>query len=256
MIPKIIHYCWFGGEPKPKSVLRCIRSWQKYCPDFEIREWTEKDFDVTQHEFTRQAYEAKAWGFVTDYIRLWAIYHYGGIYMDTDVQVLKDLTPLLEHGAYVGFERDEYVNLGHGFGAEKGHPFVKAHLEMYDTIRFVNDDGTLDKTPIPHHTTRCLRAFGMQDDTGVVQQLGDIAVYPRDYFSPKSFATGILTLTPNTYSIHQFDASWFDDTRQEEKLARWKRAQRKARKAWLKKCLCCVLGPRGFDTLKRWVHRR
>lgn len=255
MIPKIIHYCWLGGAPKPQSVLRCIRSWKKFCPDYEIREWTEKDFDVMQHEYTRQAYETKAWGFVTDYIRLWVIYHYGGIYMDTDVQVIKDLTPLLEHSAYVGFERDEYVNLGHGFGAEKGHPFIKAHMDMYDTIRFLNEDGSLNKIPIPHHTTRCLRAYGLQNDTGSVQRLGDIVVYPRDYFSPKSFVTGILTLTPNTYSIHQFDASWFDDKQQEEKKSRWKKAKRKVRHARIREWLCGILGERRFNTLRRWLRK-
>lgn len=251
MIPKVIHYCWFGGAPKPKSMLRCIRSWEKYCPDFEIREWTEKDFDVTQNEYARQAYEEKAWGFVTDYVRLWILYHHGGIYMDTDVQVIRDLTPLLEHKVYVGFERDEFVNLGHGFGAEKGHPFIKAHMEMYDTLRFRNEDGTLNKLPIPHYTTRCLREYGLQTDCGTVQQLQDIVVYPKEYFSPKSFLTGELTVTPNTYSIHQFDASWFDDRQQEEKRTRWKKAKKKARKAKLKSWLCKLLGEECFDALKR-----
>lgn len=260
MIPKVIHYCWFGGAPKPQSVLRCIRSWKKHCPDFEIREWTENDIDITQSKYAQQAYDAKAWGFVSDYARLWIIYHYGGIYMDTDVQIIKDLTPLLEHGAYVGFERQEFVNLGHGFGAEKGHQFVKAHMEMYDTLRFINEDGSLNKVTIPHYTTKCLHQYGLRSDSGEIQRLGDIVVYPREYFSPKDFISGMLSVTPNTYSIHQFDASWYDDEQQEAKKKRWKKAKQKTRKNKLKQLLRVtlqrLLGDARFEALKQRIRKR
>ena len=171
MIPKIIHYCWFGGAPKPKSVLRCIDSWKKYCPDFEIREWTEQEFDITQNEYTRQAYEAKAWGFVPDYIRLWITYNYGGIYLDTDVQVIKDLTPLCVNSAFAGFQEDGYVALGLGFGAEAGNPVIGAHMEQYEHLRFCNDDGTLNKTASPEYTTQLLLGMGLDPNNGARQKL-------------------------------------------------------------------------------------
>lgn len=211
MIPKVIHYCWFGGNPLPESAVRCIESWKKHCPDFEIRQWTEKDFDITQNEYTKQAYEVKAWGFVPDYIRLWIIYNYGGVYLDTDVQVVKDLTPLLEHSAYAGFEDEKSVNFGQGFGAEKGNPAIYAHMKMYDTLRFVNEDGSLNRTASPRYTTLCLKERGLKVNDGTVQQLDGITIYPTEYFCPKDFVTGETNVTNNTYSIHQFDASWYSE---------------------------------------------
>lgn len=225
-IPKIIHYCWFGGAPKPTSVLRCIDSWRKYCPDFEIREWTEKDFDISQNEYTRQAYEAKAWGFVPDYIRLWIIYHYGGIYLDTDVQIIKDLSPLLENSAFMGFEDASHINLGQGFGAETGNEVILDNMRLYDTLRFINEDGTLNKTPSPIYTTNILLAHGLQQNIDAIQFIDGVSIYPSEYFCPKSFFTGITTVTPNTYSIHQFDASWYTEEQEIAKQARWKRKKR------------------------------
>ena len=208
MIPKTIHYCWFGGAPKPESVLYCINSWKKYCPDFEIREWTEKDFDVTQNEYTRQAYEAKIWGFVPDYIRCWIIYNYGGIYLDTDVEVIKDLSPLCNNPAFAGFETHTHVAFGLGFGAEAGNPIIDAHMKMYDKLQFLKEDGTYNKIPSPQYTTQVLREFGLQEDNGKVQDLGDIHIYPHDYFNPYDWKFDKLRVTSNTYSIHHYDASW------------------------------------------------
>lgn len=227
MIPKVIHYCWFGGAPKPKSVLRCINSWKKHCPDFEIREWTEKDFDVTQNEYTRQAYEAKAWGFVPDYIRLWIIYHHGGIYLDTDVQVIKDLSPLCNHHAFAGFQEDGYVALGLGFGAEPGNPFIGAHMQQYDELRFLNSDGTVNRTPSPVYTNLLLKKRGLDACNGDTQDLGDVIIFSKDCFCPKDFTSGITRVTQNTYSIHQFDASWYSEEQQEKKNKRWKEARRR-----------------------------
>lgn len=223
MIPRIIHYCWFGGAPKPESVQKCINSWKKFCPDYEIREWTEADFDVGQNRYCRQAYEAKAWGFVPDYIRLWIIYHYGGIYLDTDVQVLKSYDPLLTHQAFVGFEKDtnHYVNLGQGFGAEAGNRFVRDNMRMYDALEFTLSDGTYNKTPSPVYTTSVLEQHGLARDKNQIQILDCVTVYPTDYLCPKSFSTGIVERTKNTYSIHHFDASWYSDEMQQNKKKRW-----------------------------------
>lgn len=228
MIPKIIHYCWFGGAPKPESVLRCINSWKKYCPDYEIREWTEKNFDVTQNLYCQQAYEAKAWGFVPDYIRLWIIYHYGGIYLDTDVQIVRSFNKLLSNKAFAGFERDtgNYVALGLGFGAEPGNPFIKEHMQQYDSLTFINSDGSYNKKPSPQYTTEILTRYGLGPDCEKIQHLEHITIYPTEYFCPMSFQTGIIHRTNNTYSIHLYDASWYDDTQQVAKLQRWKSERR------------------------------
>ena len=139
MIPKVIHYCWFGGAEKPASVKRCIKNWQKVCPDYEIREWTEKDFDVRINDYCREAYDAKVWGFVPDFIRLWIIYNHGGIYLDTDVELLKPIDDFLEKDAWFGYMRSTNpdgttfteINTGSGFGSVAGNPFLKKLLDQY-----------------------------------------------------------------------------------------------------------------------------
>lgn len=259
MIPKVIHYCWFGGAPKPKSVLRCIDSWKKHCPDFEIREWSEKDFDITQNKYTQQAYEAKAWGFVPDYIRLWIVYNYGGFYLDTDVQVIKDLSPLCDNPAFAGFENNIHVALGLGFGAEAGNPVIEAHMKMYDQLQFKNEDGTYNKTPSPRYTTQLLSEYGLQEDNNNVQNLGDILIYPREYFCPKNFTTGITNVTRNTYSIHQFDASWFSEEQQKAKLKRWKELRRKELLYNIRytpnRIVKSILGKERYENLKRRLKK-
>ena len=259
MIPKVIHYCWFGGAPKPKAVLRCIDSWKKHCPDFEIREWTEKDFDVTQNEYTQQAYEAKAWGFVPDYIRLWIIYNYGGFYLDTDVQVIKDLSPLCKHPAFAGFENQTHVALGLGFGAEIENPIIETHMKMYDDLQFFKEDGTYNKTPSPQYTTRLLKEFGLHEDDNKVQNLGDIIIYPKEYFCPKSFSSGITKVTPKTYSIHQFDASWYSEEQQAAKNKRWVEARNAEYKHYImhipNRILMTILGSERYEGLKRRLKK-
>lgn len=223
MIPKVIHYCWFGGAPKPESVLRCIDSWKKKCPDFEIREWNEDNIDVSMNEYTRQAYEEKCWGFVPDYLRLWIIYNYGGIYLDTDVQVVKNMTPLLTNKGYAGYEADtgKMVAFGLGFGAEAGNPLIEEHMQLYDNLQFRLPDGSLNKVASPIYSTKLLEEHGLDRGKAGIQILQDFVVYPEDYFCPKSFETGLTRRTKNTYSIHHYDASWYTE---EERVA-WKKGQ-------------------------------
>lgn len=146
-IPKVLHYCWFGGAPKPKNIQNCIRSWKKYCPDYEIIEWNEQNFDVSQSLYTRQAYDARRWAFVADYARLKILYEQGGIYMDTDVELLRPLDDLLAYPAFFGFQHNNEVATGLSFGAEAHSPVVKALLDDYDSLPFLLPDGSCDLTP-------------------------------------------------------------------------------------------------------------
>lgn len=257
MIPNIIHYCWFGDKPKPHSVLRCIESWKKHCPDFEIREWTERDFDVTQNEYTRQAYEAKAWGFVPDYIRLWIIFNHGGFYLDTDVQVIKNLSPLCSYPAFAGFENNEQVALGLGFGAEARNPVIEAQMKEYETLQFINPDGTYNKTPSPKYTTRIMKKLGLERCNGSIQDLCDIVILPIDYLCPKDFYSGITKITENTYSIHHYDASWYDEDMQKRKIERWKKAKKEYVEDYLlhlpNHILIGVLGKDKYAKLKKFI---
>lgn len=225
-IPKIIHYCWLGGNPKPESVLKCIESWKKYCSDYEIREWNESNLDIAINDYTRQAYEAKAWGFVPDYLRLWIIYNYGGIYLDTDVQVIRNFDPLLKEAGFSGFEDRENISFGLGFGAEAGSPLIEKQMQVYDNLKFFNADGSLNRTPSPAYITPVMIAEGFHADDGSIQRINGFACYPPEYFCPKSFSTGITKVTKRTYSIHQFDASWYSE---EEQLQRrqWEKAARR-----------------------------
>lgn len=231
-IPKIIHYCWLGGKPKPESVLKCIESWRKFCPDYEIKEWNESNLDVFANEYTRQAYEAKAWGFVPDYLRLWIIYTYGGIYLDTDVQIIKSFDSLLSFPAFAGFERGTgdsegyYVNFGQGFGAEAYNEVILQHMNIYHDLLYKNPDGSFNRVASPHYTTQVLVDYGLNRKENSCQRLNGIVIFPDDYFCPKSFATGIIKTSRNTYSIHQFDGSWYSE---EEQLQRkqWEKAARR-----------------------------
>lgn len=226
-IPKIIHYCWLGRNPKPKSVLKCIESWKKYCPDYEIIEWNEDNLDLSSNLYSKQAYDAKAWAFATDYFRLWIVYTHGGIYLDTDVQVIKPLDPLLKNRAFMGFENEQMLNTGLGFGAEAGSEFIYRNMQAYTSLAYRNDDGTFNRRPAPEYSTEVAKAFGLTADTGKLQSVLDLTCYPREYFSPKDYFTGRIRTTRNTYTIHHYSSTWFT---QEEQAQR----KRDLRVAWLR----------------------
>ncbi len=213
-IPKIIHYCWVGGNPKPQSVLYCIESWRKFCPDYEIREWNETNYDFTKNKYMCQAYEAKKWGFVPDYARLDIVYQHGGVYFDTDVELVYPLDELLENTCFFGFENtgteEFFVNCGHGFGAEVGHRAIKAARDLYEHLSFQNPDSSLNLLASPYFTTQALRQIGLVQENKD-QQLGDVRIYASDVLCPKNFMTGQLRKTARTVSIHHFSASWVDE---------------------------------------------
>ncbi len=219
MIPKIIHYCWFGNGEKSELVKKCIASWEKYCPDYEIKEWSEKSIDINSVDYMREAYEAKAWGFVPDVARLQIIYNNGGIYLDTDVELIKPLDDLLNNSCFIGMELDEYVNLGSGFGAEACNNVIKELLNEYKTLHYRLDNGEYNRIPSPKIQTKTLMRLGFKR-INVMQTVMDAKIFPKDFFSPLEHNTGICDITSNTYSIHHYDGSWFTP---EEKLLHNKR---------------------------------
>ena len=211
MIPKKIHYCWFGGNPLPELALRCIESWKKYCPDYEIIRWDESNYDVTKNKYMHQAYENKRWGFVPDYARLDIIYNHGGIYLDTDVEIIKPIDELLELEAFAGVEQDsKYVALGLGFGAHQGHQTIKQMRDFYNELLF-EEKGQLNLTPAPKINNEVLQALGYSFSEKV-GNFCSMTIFPSEYFCPVNYHTNELTITEKTYSIHHYTASWYDET--------------------------------------------
>ena len=204
MIPKIIHYCWFGRGEKPALAKKCIASWRKLCPDFEIREWNEDTYDVTQHPYTKYCCDNKKWAFLSDYARLDIIAQFGGIYLDTDVELVRSLEELLKYPAFYSFENDSYVATGLGFGAEAGHPTVKALRDEY--TRLSSDDGSLALIGCPTLNTNALQTLGLVRN-GLRQSVLGAEILPSEFFNPYDDATGDLRITPNTFSIHWYAKS-------------------------------------------------
>lgn len=212
IIPKKIHYCWFGRGTKSEAVLKCIESWKKFCQDYEIIEWNEDNYDVDKINFTKQAYEKKAWAFVSDYARLDIVNQYGGIYMDTDVELIKKLDDFLGYEMYAGFESCEYVNYGLGFGSIAAHPYLREQMEIYENMNYISEDGSVNRVNCPLIQTKVLKRHGLKEmETGKIQILEHACIFPTEYFSPKSFQTGEITCTDNTVSIHHFAMSWISD---------------------------------------------
>ena len=210
-IPKVIHYCWFGRGKMPSLAEKCIKSWQKYCPDYEIVCHTEDNFDVTENRYAKEAYKAGKWAFVSDYARLKIIYEQGGIYLDTDVELIKPIDDLLKTGGFMGFDDNGIIATGLGFAAEKGNELVGAFLKDYDDIPFVLEDGGYDLTPCPDRNTKTAQFLGM-DLNKKEQTFMGIRFLPEDYLCPMKYDTGKKIITKNTYSIHHFSASWTSAT--------------------------------------------
>lgn len=212
MIPKKIHYCWFGRNPLPEQYKKYMASWKKFCPDYEIIEWNETNFDVTQNQYCNEAYLASKWAFVSDYARLKIIYENGGIYLDTDVELVKDITPLVTDGVgFIGFQNPIEATTGLGFAAAPHNVVVKAMLDIYENRNFVRPDGTYNVIPCPAANTVGLIHCGLKVGKpwcNQVQVLQDMRVYPEEYFNPLDNDTQRLSITENTYTIHQYAATW------------------------------------------------
>lgn len=207
MIPKIIHYCWFGRSEKPRLAKRCIASWKRYLPDFEIREWNEDNCDCLALPFMAEAYQAGKYAFVSDVMRLIVLERYGGVYFDTDVEVLRDIAPLLSDEGFIGFENEQFVNSGQTLAAIAHHPVICAMLEEYKDLHYMLPDGTVTAVSCPRLNTAAMERFGLIRN-GREQVLSGMHVYPAEYFNPLDSATGRLHKTDNTYSIHWYSKSW------------------------------------------------
>lgn len=207
MIPKKIHYCWFGGKEKPISVMKMINSWQKFCPDYEIKEWNETNFDVGINRYCKEAYESGKWAFVSDIARLYALYTEGGIYMDTDVEIVKSLDIFLNEKAFAGFEGTEWVGTNI-IGAECNNIVIGQFLKLYDNLIFTNKDSSLNTTTNVERLTSLLEKSYNLKRNGKIQILDHINIYSTDYFCPYDYINGKLNCTSNTYSIHWYSQSW------------------------------------------------
>ena len=225
MIPKIIHYCWFGGNPLPELAQKCIASWKRYLPEYEINEWNESNFDVNIIPYTAEAYKQGKYAFVSDYARFWILYKYGGLYFDTDVEVIRPMDDIIAKGNFMGFELDpdgendpeKYapryayaVNPGQGMYFEKEHPFLKIMLDKYATLEYETPTFPWGKT-IVAYTTEELCKMGLRNVLGI-QEVREwaIKVYPHEYFAPIDVISGKLHITKNTYTIHRYMGSWGD----------------------------------------------
>lgn len=249
MIPKTIHYCWFGRNPKPKLAKRCMRSWKKYCPDYTIIEWNEDNYDISSAPlYVRQAYEAKKWAFVTDYVRLDVIYKNGGIYLDTDVELLRNLDCFLSNKVYFGLESAQYVNTGLGFGAEKGSPILAEMMADYQDIPFILPDGSYDQVTCPKRNTAILLRQGFEQKNEEQMIKEGIHIYPSEFFSPITCNDGNFIKTQNTYSIHHYAASWVGKKQKKEKKSLWRRYRRHRR---LKK----LIGKKLYMLLQKQVRK-
>ena len=258
MIPKKIHYCWFGGAPKSKLAKKCIKSWKKKCPDYEIIEWNESNYDVTKIPFMKEAYDAKKWGFVPDYARLDIIYNNGGIYLDTDVEIVKSLDDLLATNGFAGYETEEFVALGLGFGAEKHNPVIKSMMKAYEDRHFLLEDGTYDMTPSPRIDTPTLRSIGF-DINGEFSRTDSFTLLSKDYLCPLDYNL-CMHNTENTHTIHWFAASWESEEFQasldrkrklRQKAARWDKIRYFPNRLFRK-----VIGDEKVEMLKMKLKRK
>ena len=216
MIPKTNHYCWFGRNPLPSSARKCIASWKKYLPDYEIKEWNEDNFDVNRIPYTRDAYAAKKYAFVSDYARFWVLYHYGGVYFDTDVEVIRPMNDIIAKGPFMGWEKPGSTGVysiapGLGLAANKEQPLYQEILDGFEDLTFYNEKGEINKYTMIPFITDLLTQKGLKKD-GSLQVINDVILYPSEFLCPLEYFTGKVTITDNTYAIHWYTMTWLPQT--------------------------------------------
>lgn len=210
MIPKIIHYVWFGSNPFPPKIQKCIDSWKKYLPDYEFKLWNEETFDVNSCQFAKEAFELKKWAFVSDYARIEAIYKYGGWYLDTDIEILKPIAPLEVHRVVLGTDEDGAITAM--YGTEPRHPYWKKVLDYYRTMSFVKPDGSLNMAVVNEHLQEVLAEYGYVHKNKYQELKEGIILYPDDYFHVVSLERGTKHQTENSYAIHWQTMTWTSKT--------------------------------------------
>lgn len=210
IIPKKIHYCWFGKNKLPDEYIKYMETWKKYCPDYEIIRWDEQNYNVMKNDYLKQAYQNKKWAFVSDYARVDVVYQYGGVYLDTDVELVKNLDECLKWDMFCGFENTKYINWGLGFGAVQGHEILEAVMSVYEQMEFIKSDGSLNMVNCPVIQSSVMSEYGFVLD-GTPQEKNNVAVYPKEFFSPYSYTKGFGRITENTHSIHHYSASWMEE---------------------------------------------
>ncbi len=211
-IPRMIHYCWFGKKALPDEYKRYIETWQNFCPDYKIIRWDESNYDYEKIAYTRQAYETGKYAFVSDYARLDVVYEYGGIYLDIDVEVIRNLDILLTNKMFCGFEQGNCINTGVGFGACKGFEHLKQMRNIYHEISFTDEDGNLNLTACTKYQTDYMKSIGLQRN-GRMQMVDGIRVYPRTVFAPLDFYGIHNQYSEFTHTIHHYAATWFKEDR-------------------------------------------
>lgn len=209
MIPKIVHYIWFGGKPFPKKVQKCIDSWHKYLPDYEFKLWNEDTFDVNSVEFTKQAYANKKWAFVSDYVRMYALNKFGGWYLDTDIEILRPIERFENHRMVLGTDHDGALTAL--MGSEPGHPYWNQVLDYYNNMSFVNEDGTFNMIVNNTYLQGILESYGYKFENKYQELKEGIVVYPDDYFHVANNEKGTIHKTNNSYAIHWHTLLWTSD---------------------------------------------
>lgn len=241
MIPKIIHYCWFGRGKKPEIVEKCIESWKKYLPDYQIMEWNEDNFDINIFQYSKDAYEAKKYAFASDVARVKALYEYGGLYFDTDVEVLKPLEEeFLKHECLLGFELENYVATS--FMACVPHfPLMKDFYDLYQNLSFYDEKGEIITGTNVNKLTTMLERQGLVRNNMIQTLENGITIYPIEYFSPFDYANCIYEITENSFCVHHFYVSWLP--------------KHIRRRKQIKKVLVKLLGKEKMRTLINFVKK-
>ena len=209
VIPRKLHYMWLGGNPIPDNLKKCMESWNKYCPGYEIIEWNENNYNIAKNSYMKQAYEAKAYGFVPDYARLDILYNEGGFYLDTDVEIKRNIDDLRYQEAFCGVEKWQVINFGGLSGAMKGNPMIRAFLDARENILFCDDNGILNRNTCGFYDTKVALRYGYMI-SGETQTINGMNVYAYDYFHPYDYMSRTVNETEHTYSIHWFNGGWLD----------------------------------------------